>query len=281
MELTRRRPELGAPRPGSALLRWLRCQYGRMLGSAWRWTADLGARNCPRAWRPPSYTPLSPCLPPRPHPPARPPSRLRPPLPRRGGSSCVASSPPYPPPGSGPFSSPDTRLPLPRRALRPPPCPLPLSDATAPSRCPAAFSYFGAPAPPHLTGQVCAPVAGQFLPRSRPPAPPAPSAPPRQEKKLLKLWAKPASGGFLPRLLGKTLTWLPPLPLLTAKFQASAPTQPSPLCSSGDPDHWLPATAGYPDAAADPDPPRCSALSPGARRGSRSALRPLGPAGAW
>lgn len=68
---------------------------------------------------------------------------------------------------------------------------------------------------------------------------------------------------------------------ITAKFQASAPTRPAPPGSTGDPDPWLPATAEDANAAADADPPRCSGLPPGARSGWRSALRPLGPAGAW
>lgn len=141
-----------------------------MLGSAWRWLQNLGARNCPRSSRPQSYTPLSPRLPPH-TPPSLPPARLRPPLPGSAGFSCsdssVAPAPSWLPPGFGPFCSPDTPLPLPPPLPSPrPPPPLPApARAPMPPRLPRAPQH-SQPSPAQLcrvAGSALQSLGGSYL----------------------------------------------------------------------------------------------------------------------
>lgn len=109
--------------------------------------APLGAGCRPRCPQLPPrlaaaelYSALPAPAPAPPPPPTLPPSRLRPPLP---GSASFSSDSSVGPPrsllpsGSGPFSSPDTRFPA--AFSTSPSSPRPLSDATAPSRLPAAL----------------------------------------------------------------------------------------------------------------------------------------------
>lgn len=115
-----------------ALHGWLLSQSERMLGSAWRWLQNLGARNCPalrgrRVILPsPRACPRTLRLPPSRAPP--------PPLPGSAGFSCsdsgVAPAPSWLLPGFGPFCSPDTPPP-PTPARSPPPRPPPPLPAPA------------------------------------------------------------------------------------------------------------------------------------------------------
>lgn len=146
-----------------------------------RWLQNLGARNCPRFFAAAGLYSPSPRAGPRT---LRPPpsARLRPPCLEAPVSPARILASPLLPLGFfqafGPFCSPDTPLPYPRRspprALRLPFLPPPArADAAVPSPAPHSTHSQQSPAQLYRAGQVCAPVAGRFLPKSRPPAPPA------------------------------------------------------------------------------------------------------------